>query len=291
MTKIIDTLKKLNLISDSRRELYSKSTRDIDNLNVFKDSATGIIYIDDFYCGDDTYISGKYRQTGKENLSEKKDPQVDIDASRRFKHFESICTGKSVLDFGCGEGAFLTKIKNISLDFKGIELQENFIEKLLLNDIPVFNSLDEVEDSSIDVIFLFHVLEHLPDPISIIKSLKKKLKSGGRIIFEVPHANDFLLSHLESDEFKNFTLWSQHLVLHTHESLEKILKFAGLSNVMVEGVQRFPISNHLYWAKEGLPGGQHTKIALLESPSLHKSYEEALKKIYATDTLIAYGSK
>ena len=53
MTKIIDTLKKLNLISDSRRELYSKSTRDIENLNVFKDSATGIIYIDDFYCGDE----------------------------------------------------------------------------------------------------------------------------------------------------------------------------------------------------------------------------------------------
>ncbi|MDB2665937.1 class I SAM-dependent methyltransferase [Gammaproteobacteria bacterium] len=291
MTKIIDTLKKLNLISDSRRELYSKSTRDIENLNVFKDSATGIIYIDDFYCGDEMYISGQYRETDKEISTEKIDPQVEIDAARRFKDFQSMCIGKSVLDFGCGEGAFLAKIKNIASDFRGIELQENFIEKLLLADIPVFNSLDEVEDSSIDVIFLFHVLEHLPDPIPIINSLQKKLKSDGKIVFEVPNANDFLLSYLESDEFKNFTIWSQHLILHTHESLKKLLEFAGLSNIKVEGVQRFPISNHLYWAKEGLPGGQHTKIASLDSPSLHKAYEDELNTIYATDTLIAYGSK
>ena len=60
-SKIFNTLKKLNLTSETTRFVYNKGTRDIDDLIVWKDKISGIIYIDDFYTGKKTYEDGVYR--------------------------------------------------------------------------------------------------------------------------------------------------------------------------------------------------------------------------------------
>ena len=93
-------------------------------------------------------------------------------------------------------------------------------------------SLQELADNSFDVCVSFHVLEHLPDPLEILSSLKKKIISGGILILEVPHANDFLLSVAQNEPFKQFTLWSQHLVLHTRESLKCMLAYVGFEDIL-----------------------------------------------------------
>ena len=102
---------------------------------------------------------------------------------------------------------------------------------------------------------MFHVFEHLPDPIDILSQLKTKMRSSGRVIIEVPHANDFLLNVAENLAFKEFTLWSQHLILHTRFSLKIILEYCGFKNIVIEGVQRYPLSNHLQWLAKGVAGG------------------------------------
>ena len=58
---IFQTLKELGLSSEQTRILFSDRTRDVDNLKVWKDLESGVIYIDDFYTGDVTYIEGNYR--------------------------------------------------------------------------------------------------------------------------------------------------------------------------------------------------------------------------------------
>jgi hypothetical protein len=92
-------------------------------------------------------------------------------------------------------------------------------------------------------------LEHLPDPAATLHELRASLKPDGEgtLIIEVPHARDFLIEALKLQEFIDFTLWSQHLVLHTRESLRLLLADAGYRNVMIEGVQRYSIANHLHW--------------------------------------------
>ena len=42
-----------------------------------------------------------------------------------------------------------------------------------------------------------------------------KLKKNANLIIEVPHANNLLLKKLKIKSFINFTLWSEHLILHT----------------------------------------------------------------------------
>ena len=285
---IFQTLKELGLSSDQTRILFSDRTRDVDNLKVWKDLESGVIYIDDFYTGDVTYIEGNYRsakvadlKTGKPNF------ERDSDALRRMKSNLKFVAGKRVADFGCGSGDFLRLVKPYCDLAVGVELQTNYVAELNASGIKCVSDLSDIEDGSLDVIVSFHVLEHLPDPISTLTQLKRKVVSGGHIIIEVPHARDFLLSDLACEKFKQFTLWSQHLVLHTRVSLRKTMEFVGLEQVYIEGVQRYPLSNHLQWLATGLPGGHKSTISTIDSDALQQAYESSLASIDATDTLLA----
>ena len=60
-TSIFDTLQTLQLTSKKTRSIFHKGTRDQENLIVWKDDISGVIYIDDFYIGDLTYVKGAYR--------------------------------------------------------------------------------------------------------------------------------------------------------------------------------------------------------------------------------------
>ncbi len=111
------------------------------------------------------------------------------------------------------------------------------------------------------------------------------MEKGGTIIIEVPHARDFLLDALRIRSFIDFTLWSEHLVLHTRESLTAVVRAAGFTNECVTGFQRYGLSNHLYWLRHGKPGG-HEQFARFSRPDLDVSYATMLKDIDQTDSLI-----
>jgi len=54
MNSIFQTLEQLRLTSKQSRALFNDRTRDEENLKVWKDSISEVIYIDDFYTGDET---------------------------------------------------------------------------------------------------------------------------------------------------------------------------------------------------------------------------------------------
>ena len=285
---IFQTLEKLGLTSKESRVLFNERTRDIENLKVWKDSITGVIYIDDFYTGDGTYVDGSYREDEGISLKAgKPDFERNADAKRRFKSNLKFVAGKRIADFGCGSGDFLKLVQPYCDDVIGIELQQNYVDELNSFGISCSNSVDSIANKSLDTIVSFHVLEHLPNPLEVLSKLMEKVVSGGHILIEVPHANDYLLSFLACEEFKQFTLWSQHLVLHTRESLCKTLEHVGLENIQIEGVQRYPLSNHLNWLARGKPGGHKSIMAALDSDALSNAYENSLARINATDTLVA----
>ena len=89
-----------------------------------------------------------------------------------------------VLDFGCGGGYLL---KNIDCKEKiGVEINPDAIKIAQENGLKVFSDTDEVPDDSMDVIISDNALEHTLRPLDELKSLYKKLKKGGKIIFVVP---------------------------------------------------------------------------------------------------------
>lgn len=287
-TSVFETLEKLNLTSEKTRNLFNGRTRDVDDLKVWRDEVSGVIYIDDFYTGDETYIEGSYRDDKTVALSTGK-PEFErtTDASRRFNSNLKFVVGKKVADFGCGGGDFLRLVAPYCEDVVGVELQQNYVDSLNADGISCVNDLAKVEDGSVDAFVSFHVIEHLPNPLETLSEIKRKVVSGGTLLIEVPHANDFLLSVVSNEHFKQFTLWSQHLVLHTRESLRRTLEFVGLEDVHIKGVQRYPLSNHLNWLANGKAGGHKSPLSLIDSPMLTEAYENSLARIDATDTLVA----
>ena len=285
MGKIFETLESLDLTSEQTVEIFSQSTRDVKNLKVLKDKISGVIYIDDYFVGNDVYFKGEYRK--EESTASAATYEDAMDCKRRSIDFLSHYKDKVICDFGCGRGSFLLNTIDQTIKSYGVEIQEDYSVSLNSQKIECKNSIKDIKDDYLDSCFLFHVLEHLEDPIKNLKSIKPKLKNGGNIIIEVPHANDFLINILKIKEFIDFTLWSQHLILHTRESLEKFLSAAGYKNIKIYGVQRFSIANHLQWATNKIPGGHRGELAYLEEPELVKTYQETLNRIDATDTLIA----
>jgi len=289
-TPVFNTLQRLDLTSIKTRKLFNDRTRDIDDLKVWKDEVSGVIYIDDFYTSDETYIDGTYidkQQKAEIAQAEKPDYERKMDAQRRLESNLKFVAGRRLVDFGCGGGDFLRLVKNDCAQVCGVELQQNYVDALNADDIRCENNLDAIKSNSIDVCVSFHVIEHLPDPLETLKLLKEKIVSGGMLIIEVPHANDLLLSTLKNDAFKQFTLWSQHLVLHTRESLSRMLSYVGFEDISIEGVQRYPLSNHLNWLSNGRPGGHKSPLSLIDSPTLTNAYSDSLARMNVTDTLVA----
>lgn len=105
------------------------------------------------------------------------------------------------------------------------------------------------------------------------------------LIIEVPNSNDVLLSLYECNKFADFTYWSEHLFLYTSHSLQRVVESIDCYEVVLSTqVQRYPLSNHLFWLAKGLPGGQE-KWQSLNSAELNAAYEDKLKELSMCDTL------
>jgi hypothetical protein len=102
----------------------------------------------------------------------------------------------------------------------------------------------------------------------------------------MPHANDILINEYNCAHFKNFTFWSEHLILHSEKSLKNLLNKVGFKNIQITYYQRYNIFNHLHWLSKGKPGGD--KSTHFHDDNLIKSYNDFLVKNKKTDTIIAY---
>src|SRR5690606_2828473 len=106
-----------------------------------------------------------------------------------------LIAGKRWLDFGCGPGYQLRQDSRISAQHLGIELNNANRTALLKDGYQVAADIDVATTFSPDVISLFHVMEHLTDPLSTLKQLSASASDGASLIVEVPHARDWLLQH------------------------------------------------------------------------------------------------
>jgi len=210
---------------------------------------------------------------------------TDWDDQRRFDMLKSLLPNKKLLDFGCGAGGFLKKAQSLAGVVVGIELEKR-VQEYWRNQITIHSDVESV-GGGYDLITAFHVVEHLSDPIGMLKALAKKLSRNGRIVVEVPSSEDALLTLYDSASFQHFTYWSQHLFLFNAETLKQIFLRAGLRIVSIKQYQRYPLSNHLYWLSRGKPGG-HQQWTFLDSAELNTAYANTLAGLGKCDTLIAH---
>lgn len=107
--------------------------------------------------------------------------------------------GKKVLDVGCGGGILSESMALRGADVTGIDMGEAPLSVARLHSlesevdvnyrkIPV-EELAEEMPGEFDVVTCLEMLEHVPDPESVIKACHKLLKPGGKIFFATINRN------------------------------------------------------------------------------------------------------
>lgn len=288
---IEEQLLSLNIIDKLKVVEFYPSVRDRKDVKVLRCNHSGVIYLSSTdHIEQDYYSDKKGTSYWSSDTRDNGLKDTNTDDSRRFNQFKELVTNKKYLDIGSGLGGVLDLFKTVAKEVSAIEPQAEIRE--LLNSIgyTVYESIENTDAKDFDVISLFHVFEHLTDPLASLKQINAMLAEKGKVIVEVPHARDILIETFELNAFKSFTFWSEHLILHTRKSLETFFKAAGFKNISILGVQRYPLANHLYWLNKGKPGG-HIQLPQLRNTAIETQYSNLLNSIDQTDTLIAIAEK
>ncbi|WP_404423343.1 class I SAM-dependent methyltransferase [Thalassospira australica] len=286
---IFDVLCDLGICDASAVEHFHKGVRDRDDIDVLLCQKSGALFLNRVDHMDMAYYNSK-QPTHKFGTSKRQIISTNDDTQRRYNQFSNLVRGKNWLEVGAGSGAMLDVFAPLVAEYAAVEPQEQAASFLREIGHPVYQDIKDVPAGTYDVITLFHVFEHLNSPLEMLKNLINIMPINGRLIIEVPHARDMLISFAGCKSFHNHTFWSEHLFLHTRDTLGALAIAAGFKITSIQGVQRYPVSNHLYWLAKGKPAG-HVTWNMLTDRELDSSYESVLAKLDLTDTLIMDLSK
>ena len=284
--RIKDLLIELDLSTPSSFVQIYDRVRDRDDVAVLRCERTGAILLS----RTDHMEISHYQE--KESLSYYNSDSIqsailktEIDDSRREQMFKDLVRNKVLLDVGCGVGGALARLKPHTRGASGVEPQKAARELAQGRDLEVHGDINDVPENHCDVATLFHVYEHITDPVEFLKLVRSRIKPGGKILIEVPHSGDFLISFLACEAFMSHTFWSEHMILHSRQTLEAFVKAAGFTSPVTRGYQRYPLANHLQWLSQGKPGG-HQNWSFLRDDQLDAAYNSVLANLNMTDTII-----
>ena len=137
--------------------------------------------------------------------------------------------GGKILDLGSGTGHMAKSFIEKGFEAVCVEPSKEarkILTKYELVNYPYLNDIPEVE--KFDAIVLSEVIEHLPDPVEILKEAKERLANLGVIFITTPCVRG-IKSILR---LKNSAAYAEptHIHFFTSNSLEKCLQLAGFPN-------------------------------------------------------------
>lgn len=217
--------------------------------------------------------------------------RADLDEAHiRVRRLLSLLRSDTrLLELGYGSGAFLEAVRPYVGEVIGVEpdtASRDWIERQVRG-VAVMERVTNVlhEAKQFDLVVLFHVLEHVSDPVCFLQSLRQLLRPNARLVIEVPNIDDVLVAVYQIPAYLRFYYQKAHLYYFSRDTLAIMLNQAGFDTT-IEGIQRYDLSNHIRWMLTGQPGGQgyYNDILL---PSVHAAYANALIRAGHSDTLRA----
>ena len=161
-----------------------------------------------------------------------------------------------VLEIGCATGHFLAGLGTLVTERVGVEFNESHAQYARQRlDIEVYTDPIEETDrpkGSFDFVFMFHVLEHVEDPVGLLRTLRDYLAPGGKLYVEVPNVNDALLSDYKATAYADFYYREPHLFYFSPATFQEVATRAGFVG-HIEMVQRYGLANHIHWVTAGTP--------------------------------------
>ena len=184
-------------------------------------------------------------------------PLHDINPLRlNFINTGSPLEGKRVLDVGCGGGILCESMAHCGADVTGIDMGKAPLSVARLHAMETDTDIDyqqitaeELAASDIerfDVVTCMEMLEHVPDPSSVIEACKQLVKPGGAIYFSTINRNpkSYLFAIIGAEYVMNM------LPRGTHEyskfirpsELDSWCRDSGLDIIGIEGITYNPVT-------------------------------------------------
>jgi len=141
-------------------------------------------------------------------------------------------TNSKILEIGCGIGIYIKDLGDIG--FTNVCGIDPFIDKDIIypNGVKVKKLYIEQVNELYDVIISHHSLEHVPDPLETLISIKKQLNQGGVCILTVPVAEDLYRQYRQNCYLIQAP---QHFYLL---SIKGLLHLAFAAGLRIEAIQR-----------------------------------------------------
>lgn len=137
-----------------------------------------------------------------------------------------------LLDFGCADGYFLELAQVNGWRIAGVELSEDMARLASARlGVGVAGSLDDLAGETFEVITMWEVVEHLPDPVATLGQLFGHLKPGGVLMLSTPNSAHWQAVR-KPDAWISYRPPS-HLFYFTAPTLEAVLAAAGFAQIEV----------------------------------------------------------
>jgi 2-polyprenyl-3-methyl-5-hydroxy-6-metoxy-1,4-benzoquinol methylase len=201
-----------------------------------------------------------------------------------FKVLARHCNGPSILELGPAEGLMTSLLVRTGHEITLVEGSETFCDilKRRFPSVTVVHSLFETfrPNGRFDTIILGHVLEHVIDPVGLLKQVKSWLSPSGRIFCAVPNANSVhrqaavIMELLATPHSLNASdIEHGHRRVFYPEQLKSAFVEAGLIIELFGGYWLKPLSNRQI-------EGQWTQEMIEAFMELGERYPEIAGEIY-----------
>jgi len=113
-------------------------------------------------------------------------------------------TGKTIFEFGCGAGEFMSIMNSCDVQVFGMEHGSDSIEKCVQQGLTVEqgfieSTTQQLESGPFDAFYMLNFLEHVPDVNTVLKGIANNLVDGAIGLVEVPNFDMILRNNLFSE--------------------------------------------------------------------------------------------
>ena len=166
-----------------------------------------------------------------------------------------VVPGGRYLDIGCGLGDTVAQLAAVGMKAQGVEVSSAAVEIARGQGRDVFHgTLNDAafDDETFDSMTFFHVLEHVQDPVDLLRTAARILRRDGELLVVVPNADSMMFGLLK-DLWMNVDV-PRHVHFFTPNSLREAADRAGLSVAQCE-TESLPWSIEVelnYWLRHRL---------------------------------------
>jgi len=135
----------------------------------------------------------------------------------------------NLLDIGCGSGEFLLRMQSLGWKVAGVEPDRAAAKYAQSRGLEVVHGdiSDVSQDAAFDVITMNHVIEHVADPVILLRQCAKRLRGPhSRLVITTPNMRS--LGHRWFRQYWRGLEVPRHLTLFSSKALGKCLEGAGL---------------------------------------------------------------